>query len=126
MEILLQLVVEIFSQVLFEIVAELGLESLKAAFERPNRHPVLASLGYLLLGAVFGGVTLFVRRGKFFQPGPMPGLSLIVSPLCVGLIMEAWGRFRRDHGHTTTNLATFSGGAAFAFGTAIIRFLWTN
>jgi hypothetical protein len=124
LEILLELVVEVLGQAIMEILAELGLASLKAAFERPNRSPILAGLGYLLLGGALGGLSLLVRRERFFQPGPMPGLSLIVSPLCVGLIMHAWGRYRRQRGHTTTNLATFGGGAAFAFGSAVVRLIW--
>lgn len=125
-EILLEFVIEVLGQALMEILAELGLASLKAAFERPNRSPVLAALGYALLGGILGGLSLLVRRERLFQPGPVPGLSLFASPLCVGLIMGVWGRYRRQRGHTTTNLATFSGGAAFAFGTTAVRFVWTR
>ena len=125
-EILIWLVVEILGQALMEILGELGLASIKAAFERPNRSPVLATLGYLLLGVALGGVSLRIHRDRLFHCHPVPGLSLLVSPLCVGLIMSTWGRYRREQGYPTTNLATFCGGAAFAFGSAVVRFVWTT
>jgi hypothetical protein len=125
-EILIQFVIEVFGQALVEILAELGLESLKAALERPNRSPWLAALGYFFLGGTLGGLSLLVRRERLFLPGPLPGLSLVASPLCVGAIMGAWGRYRRQRGQTTTNLATFGGGAAFALGTAVVRFVWAR
>jgi hypothetical protein len=125
-EILVEFLIEVLGQALLEILAELGLESLKAAFERPNRSSWLAAMGYFLLGGALGGLSLLVRREKLFQPGPMPGMSLLVSPICVGMILSVWGRYRRERGYTTTNLATFSGGAAFAFGSAVVRYIWTK
>jgi hypothetical protein len=126
LEILVEFVVEVLGQVIMEILAELGLAGLKAAFERPNRSPWLAALGYFLLGGALGGLSFLIRRERLFKPGPMPGISLVVSPLCVGLIMSVWGRYRRGRGYTTTNLATFSGGSAFALGSASVRFVLTR
>jgi hypothetical protein len=123
---LLQLVLEVFGQLFLEVLAELGLESIKAAFARPNRSVPLAVLGLFLLGASLGGLSLLALPARFWKPGPIPGLSLILGPLCAGAAMHAWGRHRRAGGHDTTNLATFAGGAAFAFGMALVRFVWAG
>ena len=123
---LVQLLIELFFQVFLEILWEFGSANYKVTYERPNRHIVVAALGYFVAGVALGGLSLLFWPNRFFQPGPIPGLSLLLSPLCVGVTMHAWGELRRKSGHVTTNLATFAGGAAFAFGTALVRFLWAK
>jgi len=83
---------------------------------------VLAALGYLLLGAVLGAFLAWALPRRFLPFTGIPGLSLLLSPLGAGLLMEWWGRRRRAGGHSTTNLATWYGGAAFAFGAALARY----
>jgi len=126
LEILIQLILDIFGQVILEVLAEFGLAALKATLERQNRSLPLAALGLFLLGAGLGGLSLFVWPQRVIKPGPVPGLGLLISPLCVGGVMHAWGTYRRVLGHITTNLATFAGGAAFALGSALVRFLWAS
>ena len=118
----LQLLLEVFGEALLE----LGLTGLKEAFGRQNRNPYLAASGYFILGAVLGALSLWLWPQRVLRSGPIPGLSLLLSPLAGGAAMEAWGRFRRSRGHDTTNLATFVGGAAFTLGCAIIRFNWAK
>ncbi len=118
----LQLLLEVFGEALLE----LGLTGLKEALGRQNRHPYLAAVGYFTLGAAVGALSLWFWPQRLLRSGPVPGLSLLLSPLAGGAAMEAWGRFRRQRGHDTTNLATFVGGAAFALGCAIVRFNWAQ
>jgi hypothetical protein len=47
----------------------------------------------------------------------------VIAPLVVGAALHGFGIWRKRHGHSTTHLATFYGGAAFAFGYAITRLL---
>jgi hypothetical protein len=122
----LQLILELFGQFILEVLAEFGLASIKAALERPNRSLPLAALGLFVLGAGFGGMSLLVQPTRIWSPGPVPGLSLVLGPLGAGAAMQGWGVYRRAHGHATTNLATFAGGAAFAFGMTLVRFLWAG
>ena len=123
---LLQLLFEGLGQWLLEVLWELGSSSYKATYGRPNHHPIIAAIGYFLVGAAVGAVSLLAWSERFFEPGPIPGLSLLLSPICAGVAMHVWGAYRRTRGHVTTNLATFLGGAAFAPGTALVRFLWAN
>jgi hypothetical protein len=116
---LFQLVIEVVG----EAVLELGLAGIKEALGRENRSPVLAAVGYLTLGAIVGAASILLLPQRLVAAGPIPGMSLLLAPAVAGAAMEAWGRFRRRRAHVTTNLATFLGGAAFALGVALVRFL---
>ena len=117
-----RLLLELFGEALLELV----LAALQKALGRENRNPLVATLGYLVLGGIMGGLSLWMWPQRFLQPGPVPGLSLLISPIAGALAMEAWGRFRQRHDHATTNLATFYGGGAFALGMALVRFIWAR
>ena len=122
--LLLRLLVEILWQFVLEVLVEFGLLVAKHALKRPaTRSALIAAVGLLLMGAGVGGASLLIWPDRLFPPGPIPGLSLFVGPLAVGVAMHAWGRYRRAKGRGTTSLATFFGGAAFALGTAVVRFL---
>jgi hypothetical protein len=123
---LLQLLIEFLFQGLLEVLWELVSSSYKATYGRSNHHPLVAAVGYLLVGAALGAASLLIWPDRFFQPGSIPGVSLVVGPLVAGVAMHAWGAYRKTHGHVTTNLATFLGGAAFALGTALVRFFWAS
>jgi hypothetical protein len=121
-----QLLLDLLGQIVLEVLWDLGLASFKVAFQRPSRSLPLAVAGLFFLGGGIGGISLLIWPGRILGPGPLPGLSLILGPLCAGLAMQAWGRYRRNAGHVTTGLATFPGGAAFALGTALVRFVWAG
>jgi len=122
LEPILMFVFELFGDILLEGLFELGLEGLKEARGRENRHPLVASLGYLLLGGAMGALWVWLVPGRILVGRALPGASLALAPLFIGAAMEAWGRHRRAAGHATTNLATWYGGAAFALGIAVVRF----
>jgi hypothetical protein len=110
-----------------ELLVEFGFTSAREPFrERSRAHPVLAGAGVLLLGAIAGAITCFIRPTRVFQPGAIPGLSLLVSPILTGLIMDRYGEWRESRGSTRSYLATFWGGALFAFGMALVRFTWLS
>jgi hypothetical protein len=122
LEPILMFVLELFGEILLEGLFELGLEGVKQARGRENRHPLVASLGYLLLGAAIGVLWVWLVPGRILRGRALQGASLVLGPLFAGVVMEAWGRSRRAAGHATTNLATWYGGAAFALGIAVVRF----
>jgi hypothetical protein len=119
-ELILQFVVEFF----FQIIIELGFESVAEYF---RRRPRLRRVIALILIPLFGGfVGLFLSNmiPERILPKPgVPGVSLILSPLAVGLVMQWFGDWRRSRGHEPTTLATFWGGALFAFSMALVRWL---
>jgi hypothetical protein len=128
-EILLQLavelVVEVVGQVLVELLASLGWRSLADAV-RPERHahPALATVGQFALGALTGGLSLLVVGHRLLGPSPLPGASLILSPLGTGVAMHALGRMWPARLGDRPGLLSFGSGAVFAFGMALVRFLY--
>jgi hypothetical protein len=77
----------------------------------------------LALGAAVGLALSLAFPRPFFRYNVMPGASLILSPLFNGAVMEYYGRWSERRTGARTHLATFWGGALFAFGMALVRFL---
>jgi hypothetical protein len=124
-EFLIELVVELLFQGLGELVVEGVARLFGAPFGRRDRnHPVVAGIGLLLMGAALGEASSWVWPHRIVGPGPYPGLSLLVSPVVNGLLADALGTWRERHGRSRSYLATFWGGALFAFGMAGARFLF--
>ena len=124
-ELLLQLVLEILGQILFEFATAFGFESLKDSVRREREvTPLLASFGHFLMGSMAGVVSLVLFGSRLTQRALFPGISLIASPLGTGLAMHWLGEFWRERGRDRPVLFTFRGGAVFAFGMALVRFLY--
>jgi hypothetical protein len=118
-------VAEVFLQLLGELLIQLGVSSFSEPFREQRRaHPIMAGVGVLLLGALVGGLTLFVYSTRIFRPGPIRGASLLLSPLVTGALMDVYGDWVERRGGFRSYLATFWGGALFAFGMALVRFFW--
>jgi hypothetical protein len=126
-EFLIELAVELLFQGLGELVVESVARVFGAPFARRDQHhPIVAGISVLLLGALLGEVSCWVWPHRIVGPGPYPGLSLLISPLVNGLLADAFGAWRERHGRSRSYLATFWGGALFAFGMAGARFLFFN
>jgi hypothetical protein len=126
MDVVLELIFELLFEILGEALLEIGVGAFKEAYDRANRNPVLASIAYLLLGGAVGAASGWLVPYRLVRPGPFPGVSVFLAPIVSGVAMHSFGRYRRAYGHVTTNLATFYGGAAFAFGASLVRFLWLS
>jgi hypothetical protein len=74
------------------------------------------------MGMVAGVVSLLIV-GRL-APYSFRGLSLVLSPLCTGLAMHLIGRYWRTEADNRPTLFSFRGGAAFAFGMALVRFIY--
>jgi hypothetical protein len=128
---LLLAVAEIFLEALFELAGEalldLALRALGEVFESVDRaNPVLASLGYAILGSLAGGVSLFVFPHPLVRPSRVHGISLLVSPVVTGLLMSFIGSSLRRQGKKVVQIESFGYGFAFALGMALIRFLFVR
>jgi hypothetical protein len=122
-ELLIELAAQLVFQGLGELVVEGGVRVLDAPFgRRDRRHPIVAGISLLVLGAVFGEISYWVWPYRVVASSPYPGLSLLISPVVNGLLTEALGRWRANHDRPRTYLSTFWGGALFAFGMAGVRF----
>jgi hypothetical protein len=131
MEILFELFFEVILEFLLQVVAELlwelGLRGLAEVFRKRETHsPVLAFLGYALLGLLTGGLSLLIFPHRFIRRTTFHGISLVITPLLAGLAMSGVGMLRRRQGKSVMRLDSFSYGFIFAFGMALIRFLFAS
>lgn len=112
---------EFLIQVLLEVLAELGMHRMRDTFSRPP-NPWLAAIGYALLGAVAGGVSLLVFPTLFVHTRGLQLANVILTPLAAGLFMMAIGAWRRRHEQETIRLDKFAYGYLFALSMALVRF----
>ncbi len=119
----LQLIGEFLLQIVFEALAELGLHSIKAVFVERS-HPMFASVGYIILGAAAGGISLLVVPHLIIHRPSHRIANLILTPLASGTVMSGVGALRRRRNEEVIRLDRFSYGALFALSMSVVRFFW--
>jgi hypothetical protein len=118
---------EIFLQIVAEVLIEFGLGSIGESLRQRSRaHPAVAGMGAALLGGLAGVLTSLIWPTRILRPGPLPGMSLLVSPLITGLVMDRYGQWREGKGVGRSYVATFWGGVLFAFSMALVRLVWVG
>ena len=124
---LLQFIAELALQLLFEVLAELGLHSIRAAV-RPSgsSHPLLAALGYAILGAIVGGISLLVFPSNFISVAWLRVVNLVAAPLVAGAAMAGLGAWRKRRAQEPVLLDRFAYGFLFAVSMALVRFMWAH
>jgi len=124
LDAMLELVVEVVLEFISQLLIEIGFEWIAECF---HRRATLSTVLAFIAIPLFGGFIGLILSNTFPQrivPGPtVPGISLLLSPLATGMVMKLFGDWRRSRGHQPTVLATFWGGALFAFSMALVRWL---
>lgn len=115
----MQLVVEIVGELLFGV----AYESLagKRGEPRPKASPIVAVFGYALLGGLVGAFSVLPFPHRLSHDDAVSIFGVFANALVFGAIMHAYGQRRGRAGKTNTTLATFWGGAAFAFAISAAR-----
>jgi len=104
-------------------VLDLLLRAVREVFNTTEiESPGLARLGYVLLGGLSGGLSVFLFPHRIIHNPRMPGFSLVVSPVIVGLLMALTGSILRRRNKRVTRIESFGYGLAFGLGMALIRF----
>ncbi|QYF40799.1 hypothetical protein HZS92_02903 [Xanthomonas citri pv. citri] len=80
---MLQLVAEVLLQALAELLIELGLHSVAESFER-RPSPGLAAVGYAIVGALLGGVSLWLLPQHLTATFGARLAALMIAPLVAG------------------------------------------
>lgn len=123
-ELILEVVGEFLLQVVGEALLEFGLHALAKPFRRrPN--PWVAALGYAMLGAALGSLSLLLFPANLV-PRPWRILNLIATPVAVGAIMALLGTWRARRGQPVLRLDRFACGYVFALSLALVRFGWAE
>jgi len=75
----------------------------------------------LIMGVFTGYVISIVFPERIFTSSPVTGISLLITPIGAGLFMSLCGAWKLKHGHASTFIGTFFGGALFGFAAAGMR-----
>jgi hypothetical protein len=122
-EILFELVAEVLLQVVFEALAEAGVHVARNPTKDPPR-PWLAAIGYAGLGAIAGGISVWLVPALFMTSQKAQLLNLLVAPVFAVLVMMAIGSWRRSRGQELIRLDRFAYGWLFAFAMALVRYVF--
>nr|WP_295772543.1 hypothetical protein [Rhodoferax sp.] len=129
MEILFEFVFsflgEFVLQVLGQLFIEVGLHSLAEPF-RKEPKPWLAAVGYVLFGAVLGGVSLLVFPDYLVASKNLRLANAVLSPIAAGLSMAAMGAWRARRGQAVLRIDKFSYGYLFALSLGLVRFWFAS
>ena len=114
----------IFLDVIVEIVFAFGFEKRSDGYGRSLfQYSFWMYVGLALLGTCVGFLIGHLPPKRILPTPMIRDASLFLSPLIAGLVMKWFGGWRTNKGHQPTVLATFWGGASFAFGMAIVRWV---
>lgn len=126
MEFIFELLFEFFGefllQIVFELLAEFGLHSLREPFQR-KPHPAVAFIGYGLLGALAGGLSLWAFPSLLIASPDAQLANLLISPVLAGLLMAALGAWRAKRGQSLLRMDRFACGFLFALSMALVRYV---
>lgn len=126
-ELVFQFLLEIILQVIGETLVETVFQKLwSALWMRKALGTALALMLYLGLGVITGWLSTLIFPQSFIRSSKLHGISLLITPLLAGLAMSGMGWIRRRQGKPVLQLDTFGYGFVFAFGMALIRFLFTT
>ena len=117
LEIVFSLVGELFCDLGWIIVSE-------ALRTKRRRRTVVGVVGWFLLGLGLGALSVWIHPAPFVHGARMRLAILLGAPIVAGLVMRWYGRVARRRGKAASSLATFTGGATFAFGMHLVRYLW--
>lgn len=122
LEVLIEIVVEIFVQVIGELLVELGVRGFGKLTSGRKSNPVVAAIGYVLLGLGLGALSVWLWP-QALMADDLRVINLIVSPLLAGGMMALVGLIVRRRGKNTIRLESFFYGWLFAFSMSLVRFL---
>jgi hypothetical protein len=125
LEVLFQLLGELLVQVFGEVFLEFGLRSIAEPF-RKKPNPWFAALGYAMLGALCGAISLWPFPDHFVPTGMLRYVNLLVTPMLAGACMAALGAWREKNGEVRLRIDQLSYGYLFAFAMAMVRFNFAN
>lgn len=124
---ILAIVFEFILELSGDLVFELILRALgQTVTPREERNPILAGIGYALVGLIAGGLSLLIFPHSFARSETCHGISLLVAPVLTGCAMAGIGWCLERHGKRRLRLDSFIYGFIMALPMAIVRFLYTS
>lgn len=122
LEVVIEIVVELVLQVVAELLVELGVRGFDKLTRRRKSNPIVAAIGYALLGVGIGALSVWLWPQAFLTE-QLRWINLVVGPVLAGLMMALVGLLVRRRGKDTIRLESFFYGWLFAFSFSLVRVL---
>lgn len=127
MEIIFELIFEGVLYITGDLLVELGARSLgETIASRDERNPILAGLGYALLGLIAGGLSLLIFPEAIARSERFHGINVLVAPAMAGLGMAGLGWLLERSGKRRLRIDSFLYGFIFALPMSLVRFYFTD
>jgi hypothetical protein len=131
-EIILELLAQFLMELLFHGVLEMlgrgvgrGLASATKKDSAPF-NPLLEVCCYVLMGAIAGGVSLWLVPLHLLKTPTLQILGLVITPTILGFLFELFGRWKTTNDKPRYMLDRFSYGFTFALTMGLIRFFFAG
>lgn len=131
-EILLQVllwILQFIGELLLQAFGQLLIEVLGHVVMHPGRRtpppPWLAVIGYALLGAAVGAISLHLLPALLVAPW-LRVANVVLTPVASGLLMMLVGSWRRKRGQALLQLDSLACGYCFALAMALVRFFFAH
>ena len=97
-----------------------------AAKTSEDRPVIIFFLIFFLIisGFMAGAMISFIFPERIIKIGSITGISLLITPLIIGMITSFVGRCGKEQGRGPSIMATFLGGALFGLIAAVTRLLF--
>ena len=94
-----------------------------AAAKTSEDRPVIIFF-LIISGFMAGAMISFIFPERIIKIGSITGISLLITPLIIGVITSFVGRCGKEQGRGPSIMATFLGGALFGLIAAVTRLLF--
>jgi hypothetical protein len=129
MEVLLELLIELFGGLVMEGLAEL-ISRAWVAVRQPEPNPaeihVPRALACQFAGLIAGLVSLLFAGQHIIHSAAFRALNLALTPMIMALALVAWGRYLQKHDRDRTPLNRFVCAYGFAICYMLVRFFFAR
>ena len=116
-------IVPLFAECLLTLVCEGLVEVGLHTFREPFHRRGSAAISYALIGAIAGGISLFILPTLLIGDPAARSDNLLVSPILAGFLLMGIRAFRSPVGESFMRLDAFRNGALFALSLAFVRLM---
>ena len=129
-EVLLEGIIRGFFSLLGEFISTIAEKTGDAIEATTDALGSATKIGFLIVfillvtGIGAGFAISLVFPDRIFKPIPITGISLLITPLVMGLVMSLVGKWEVNHDRRPSFMATFLGGALFGLAAAGTRLIF--
>jgi glycerol uptake facilitator-like aquaporin len=120
LELILYILFEILGQAIGAVILYIFFEPLK---KQP--HPWLAAIGYAMIGATIGGLSLFFLPNQLMKP-MWRNINLLLTPIITGVVLAFWQSPKTLPKTVIYQNPNFYYGFIFALSWLLIRFIFAK